>query len=250
VLLTADERDHRDTQYQECVPLKVPGGYVAVVALYHLLTQTLNLRLAASRDGRWWFPARRPCLDNAPLGDYGGGMIWQSQYLIVEGGKLHVYYGATEGPHRQIEDRRAPSKEVGYQEKVIDHGGHFLPFNAALCRASWRADRLYALASSAGGPTLGIAVSKAQPLGGKTLSVNLVTRPAKKASRAGLDEGVLQVELLDGAGRPLPGFTRDDCPPLKGDHATPAEAQQARFYLKRAFLDGFEFHGGDTQKER
>jgi hypothetical protein len=255
MILTADERDHRDTQYQECVPLRVPGGLVAMVTMYHPLTQTLNLRLAASRDGRrWWFPDRRPCLDNAPLGDYGGGMIWQSQYLIVEGGRLYVYYGGTEGPHRQISDTRAPSQEVGPQERVVDHGGHFLPFNAALCRASWRADRLYALASSAGGPTLGVAVTAARPLGGKRLFVNLLTRPAKKASRAGLDEGVLRVELLDGAGKPLPGFGRDDCPPLRGDQAAlavrwkggdtaPATARQAAFYLKRAFLYGFEFRG-------
>jgi hypothetical protein len=129
-------------------------GGALLVTMYWPLTQTLNLRLAASRDGRqWWFPDRRPCLDNAPLGDYGGGMIWQSQYLILAAGRLHVYYGGTEGPHRQVSDTRAPSKEVGHQERVIDRGGHFLPFNAALCRASWRADRLYALASSAGGPT-------------------------------------------------------------------------------------------------
>src|SRR5439155_13994842 len=122
-------------------------------------------------------------------------------YLIVEKEKLHAYYGGTEVPHRQIADTRAPSKEIGYQEKVIDHGAHFLPFNAALCRASWRADRLYALASSAGGPTLAIAVTKARPLGGKRLFVNLVTRPAKKATQAGVDAGVLQVELLDAAGK-------------------------------------------------
>jgi hypothetical protein len=255
--LTADERDHRDTQYQECVPLKVPGGYVAMVTMYLPLTQTLNLRLAASRDGqRWWFPDRRPCLDNAPLGDYGGGMIWQSQNLIVEDGRLYVYYGGTEGPHRQISDTRAPSKEVGYQEKVIDHGGHFLPFNAALCRASWRFDRLYALAAAAGGPTLGTAVTKAQPLGGKRLHVNLMTRPPKQAATPGLDEGYLQVELLDADGMPVPGFTRDDCPLLRGHHAglpvkwkgggtPPADARQAKFYFKRAFLYGFEFRDGN-----
>jgi hypothetical protein len=260
MFLTADERDHRDTQYQECVPLGVPGGYIALVTMYLPLTQTLNLRLAASRDGRrWWFPDRRPCLDNAPLGDYGGGMIWQSQNLIVADGRLYVYYGGTEGPHRQISDTRAPSKDVGYLEKVIDHGGHFLPFNAALCRASWRLDRLYALAASAGGPTLGVAVTKAQPLGRKKLTVNVVTRPAKKARQAGLDEGVLQVELLDEAGRPVPGFRRNDCEPLHGDHAAlavrwrggdaaPAEARQARFYLKRAFLYGFVFREGDEPR--
>src|SRR2546423_865745 len=128
ILLTADERDHRDTQYQECVPLQVPGGYIALVTMYWPLTQTLNLRMAASRDGRqWWFPDRRACLDNPPLGDYGGGMIWQSQYLIVQKGELHVYYGGTESPHRQIAHTRAPSKEIGYQGKGIGHRARFLP---------------------------------------------------------------------------------------------------------------------------
>jgi hypothetical protein len=105
-------------------------------------------------------------------------MIWQSQYLSVENGRLLVYYGGTEGPHRQISDTRAPSKDIGYQEKVVDRGGHFLPFNSALCRASWRFDRLYALASSAGGPTIGTARTKPRPIGGKKLYVNLATRPA------------------------------------------------------------------------
>ena len=43
MVLTADDRDHRDTQYQECVPHKVPGGYIAMVTMYWPLTQTLNL---------------------------------------------------------------------------------------------------------------------------------------------------------------------------------------------------------------
>jgi hypothetical protein len=186
MILTADERDHRDTQYQELVPHKVKGGYLGMITMYHPITQTLNLRIAASREGRyWWYPDRRPCLDNAPLGDYGGGMIWQSQNLIVEDQKLYVYYGGTEGPHRQISDTRAPSKEVGYLETVIDHGAHFLPFNAALCRAYWQVGRLYALVASAGGPTLGMAVTQPQELEGKSLWVNIVTRPAKRSANPG-----------------------------------------------------------------
>lgn len=252
MLLTNDERDHRDVQYQECVPVKVPGGYLAMVTMYLPLTQTLNLRTAASRDGKhWWFPDRRPSFDNAPLGDYGGGMMWQSQYPIVEGNRLYIYYGGTEGRHRQIHDTRAPSKSIGYQETVVDHGGHFIPFNAALCRVSWRYDRMYALVSSAGGPTIGTATTISRPLGGKKLLVNLATKAAKKASRPGLDAGYLQVELLDEKDQPLPGFARAECPPLRGDGAElkvkwnggeqmPAAAKKARFYLKRAFLYGFE----------
>jgi hypothetical protein len=71
----------------------------------------------------------------------------------------------------------------------------------------------------------------------------------------------LQVELLDGQGRPLPGFTRADCAPLRGDHAAlvvhwkggaraPEGARQARFYLKRAFLYGFEFGKADRGNAR
>jgi len=252
-ILTADERDHQDTQYQELVPYEVKDGYLGMVTMYHPITQTLNLRIAASRDGRrWWYPDRRPCLDNAPLGDYGGGMIWQSQNLIVEGDRLYVYYGGTEGPHRQISDTRAPSKQIGFLESVIDHGRHFLPFNAALCRAYWKRGRMYALIASAGGPTPGIAVTKPRDLGDSTLWVNIVTRPAKKSAPPGFDEGFMQVELLDSQDKPIPGFELKDCARLKGDHdalqvtwtggdRAPQEAQKAKFYLKRTFLYGFEF---------
>lgn len=252
-IIKRDDRDHRDTQYMELVPHQVPGGYLGVVSIYRPITQTLNLRVAASRDGRsWWFPDRRPCLDNAALGDYGGGMIWQSRNLIVEGNALYVYYGASEGIHRPIFDTRAKEHVQVGLDRIINYPAGFYPFNSALCRASWRFDRLYALVPAAGGPTLGIAVTKPQELEGKRLRVNLVTRPPKRASRPGLDEGYLQVELLDAGGKPLPGFTRDDCPPLRGDHAAlkvqwtggdqaPERASQARFYLKRAFLYGFAF---------
>ena len=251
--LTGDGLDHTDTQYQELVPLRVEGGYLATVTMYHPISQTQDVRVAASRDGsHWWFPDRRPALGNTPLGDYGGGLVWQSQNLIVENGKLYMYYGGTEGTHREIADSLAPSTSVGYLEDVIDHGAHFLPFNAALCRASWQYDRMYALISSAGGPTVGMAVTKTRVLANKQLWVNIVTRPAKQSPIPGFDEGYLQVELLDSMDRPIAGFSRDDCAPLKGDHhaiqvkwrggkRAPKEATKAKFYIKRVFLYGFDF---------
>ncbi len=253
MVLTADESDHRDTQYQECIPMKVPGGYIATVTMYLPISQTLNIRFAASRDGsRWWFPNRTPCLPNPPLGEYGGGQMWQSQYHHVIDGKLYTYFGGTESLHRQLSDTRAPSVQINYLDSVIDHGAHFLPFNGALCRASWTFERLYALVPSAGGPTFGTATTKPADIGGKQMLVNIVTRPEKKAGKPGVDEGYLQVELLDANGKPIPGFTREDCEPAKGDHhslalkwkggdKTPASAKQAKFYLKRTFLYGFEF---------
>jgi hypothetical protein len=254
MIITRDEREHRDTQFMECVPLKVPGGYVAMVSAYHPLSQTLDLRMAASRDGRqWWFPDRhQPTMPNRPLGEYGGGMIWQSKDLMLNGNTVYMYYAGSEGAHRQTWDTRAPSVQIGYQDTAIDHGAHFLPFTTALCRASWEYDRMYALASSSGGPTPGRAITKPQDLSGKTLSLNFTTRPPKKASIPGLDEGFIRVALLDGAGKAIPGFTEDDCELLRGDHRAgpvswiggqraPRGAMQARFTLKRAFLYGFDF---------
>lgn len=253
MVIQRDERHHRDTQFMECVPRKVEGGYVAMVSVYHPITQTLDIWMAASRDGqRWWFPDRLACLPNAPMGDYGGGMLWQSKNLLVEGNTLYLYHAGSEGPHRQISDTRAPSMQVNYQECVIDHGAHFSPFTTALCRASWQFDRMYALISSPGGPTIGTAVTQTAQLGGKSLVLNLVTRPAKKSDKPNFDEGYLQVELLDGQGKVIPGFARNDCASIKGDHrsvkvkwtggtSAPASAARARFYLKRAFLYGYRF---------
>ena len=97
-----------------------------------------------------------------------------------------------------------------------------------------------------------MAVTQSQELEGKTLWVNILTRPAKKSATPGFDEGYMQVELLDSQERPLAGFGRKDCVQLKGDHhalqvkwtggeRAPKGARKAEFYLKRTFLYGFEF---------
>lgn len=187
-IIARDERDHRDVQYMELIPERVPGGYIGVISVYSGLSQTMNLRLAASRDGIiWWFPDRRSCLDNPPLGEYGGGMIWQSKNLVVEGNQLYVYYSGQEGLHSQIWDTRGKKLEylqVGL-ERVFNSMSCTIPFNSALCRASWRIDRLYAMASASGGP-------------------------------AGDGEDIM-----------------------------PEHASKVKFYLKRAFLYGFDIHSSN-----
>ena len=92
--------------------------------LYHPITQTLNLRLAASRDGRkWWFPDRPPCLDKAPLGEYGGGMLRKSKNLVLHDGRFYVYYGAMEGSHRSIMDTRGEGfRQIGTDTPGLDEG--------------------------------------------------------------------------------------------------------------------------------
>lgn len=241
LVLTRDWRDPDYAQFLEICPVPVSGGYVAFINYYDAVIQTMCLQMAASRDGiRWWRPDRRAALPNPPLGEYGGGMIWQMHSPVVEEGKLHVYYAGSEGLHGEIHDTRfTPRLEVGH-ESVIGVNTPTLPFNTALCRATWEFDRLYALVPSAGGATLGEAVTRPRaPLAGR-LVVNLLTKPG----------GSLRAELLDAAGQPLPGYSLGDCEPLTGDHrravftwrgggTAPASAVKVRFELHRAFLYGY-----------
>jgi len=96
------------------------------------------------------------------------------------------------------------------------------------------------LAPAIGGPYEGTATTRIQSLAGKKLLVNVTTRP----------RGELRVELLDSGRNVIPGFSRDDCQPVQGDHhatevswtggtEAPNKATKIRFILKRAFLYGF-----------
>jgi hypothetical protein len=245
IVMAPDWRDPADTQFMELCPVTVPGGFAATLTIYHNLTQTIDLQWAASRDGvNWWRPERRPALANAPLGEYGGGMIWPMHHPVLDGDRLHVYYGGTEGLHGDLYNTRYSGPRVlrargeTLSRQSFTYGGDY----AALCRASWTADRLWALAGAHGGYTEGAATTRKADLAGRRLVVNVDTRPG----------GRLRVELLDGSGRVLPGFSAEECEPVQGDHhaaplkwkggaAAPAGAAKARFLLRRAFLYGLQW---------
>jgi hypothetical protein len=242
IVMAPDWRDPGDTQFMELCPLAVPGGYAATLTVYHNFTQMIDLQWAGSRDGiNWWRPERRPALANAPLGEFGGGMIWPMHSPIADGDRLHVYYGGTEGLHGDLYNTRASGPRVLrargeiLSRQSFNHVGDY----GALCRATWTADRLWALAGAHGGYTEGAATTRRADLAGKQLVVNARTRPS----------GTLQVELLGADGRVLPRFSAADCEPVAGDHhaltvrwkggdRAPAAAARARFLFRRAFLYG------------
>jgi hypothetical protein len=246
LMLAPDWRDPADTQFMELCPLAVPGGYVATLTVFHNFTQTIDLQWAASRDGvHWWRPERRPALANAPLGEYGGGMIWPMRQPVLEGDRLHVYYTGTEGLHGDLYNTRASGPRVLrargeiLSRQSFTYGGD----HGALCRASWTADRLWALGGAHGGYTEGTATTRRTDLAGKRLMVNAKTKPG----------GALRIELLDSGSRAIPGFAAADCEAVAGDHhalavrwkggeRAPPGAAKARFLFRRAFLYGLAWH--------
>lgn len=243
LVMTPDWRDPADTQFMELCPLPVPGGYVATLTVYHNHTQRIDLQWAASRDGiNWWRPDRRPALPNPPLGDYGGGMIWPMRRPVVDGQRLHVYYSGNESLHGDLfNSGKSGPRRLRARGEVLSRQSSSLPNYGALCRASWTADRLWALAPAIGGPYVGTATTHRRALGGRKLLVNAVTRAG----------GELRVELLGAGGKAISGYSRSDCLPIKGDHhaapvrwaggtLAPDSAAKVRFVLKHAFLYGFD----------
>jgi len=242
LVMTPDWRDSADTQFMELCPLEVSSGYIAIVTVYHNYSQRIDLQWAASRDGvTWWRPNREAALPNPPLGEYGGGMIWPMQSPIIDKNKLHVYYAGNESLHGDLFNTKdAGPRYLKASGDVMSRLSSSLPNYSALCRATWTADRLWALAPAVGGPYEGSATTKPQSLAGKDLLVNVVTR----------HEGELRVELLDNSRNVIPGFSRSDCHPIQGDHhamqvswtggtEAPPSATKVRFILKRAYLYGF-----------
>ncbi len=227
VTIEPDWKDAQDLQFMEVAPRPVRGGYIGLLCCYNVREQTINWQWAGSEDRRIWSrPARRPTLHNEPLGDYGGGMLWPTQQLIEHDGRIYMYYGALEGVHGDTYSDQ-PSLHI---------------FNGAICRASWEIDRYWAAVSAAGGVNVGTLTTHPLPVAGKRLLLNAVTST--------VSEGELQVELLDGEGNPIEGFTRADYVPWSGDAKAqparwtggdlgPKDDVAARFYMQRSRLYGF-----------
>lgn len=242
VVLGRDLRDPDFAQFLEICPLPVKGGYVALVNYYNAALQTMCLQFAASRDGLiWWRPDIRPALPNPPIGEYGGGLIWQMHQPIIDGGRMYAYYSGSEGIHSAIVDSRfQPQIEIP-GGSVLGFRKGTLPYYSALCRASWDEGRLWALASVVGGAMPVEAVTTPRALGGCGIYVNVRTK----------GQGSFRAELLDASGAALDGYSLSDCLPLTGDHRrtlltwsggsrAPINATRIHFVFNRAYLYGFE----------
>jgi hypothetical protein len=199
VIVEPDRQDPQDLQLMELSPNPVSGGYLGVLCCYHALTQTIDLQLAGSEDGRIWHrPVRLPTLPVGALGDYQGGMIWPTCNLIEADGRHYMHQAAVEGLRG---DPSADSPTIW-------------PFHAAICRASWQVGRYWAAISGPGGDGIGTLTTQPLLAGGRKLVVNAATSTVR--------EGSLRAELLNPECITLPGFTRDNFEEWHGDSTTQA----------------------------
>jgi hypothetical protein len=145
----------------------------------------LDIHLAVSRDGRTWHrPSPRPYLPMGPDGAPDSRMLYMFAGLVRRGDRLlHYYcgYRSTHGAH--------PNGDM-------DPG--------AICLAEQRLDGFVSLR---GGVAPGQMETKLLVFQGNHLELNLATAAT----------GYCVAELADESGSPIPGFTYDDCLPMRGN---------------------------------
>jgi hypothetical protein len=181
------------------------------------------VEMATSRDGVNWTRQehpRTPILPTGKEGTWDGGMVFTPNHPLVEAGTIRLYYGGFEATHGR--DGRG-----------------------AIGLATLRKD---GFASLDAGTHVGMLTT--HPLAG-------LRGPLRVNYRA--TGGSIRVEILDAAGKPLSGFSCDDCDPLGGDSVDQEvtwkgsnrlpdgqEPLRLRFVLERASL--YSFAAGDRVK--
>ncbi len=151
-----------------------------------------DIQLAVSRDlEHWERPFRTPIL---PLGNIDE---WDSGFLITQsnafrvGDEVRLYYSGWNFTHG------APCCYVR------EGTGRGLRYKSQIGLITWKLDRFVSLDGPSDG---GTATTIPVIFSGRRLEINADVAPG----------GTLRVELLDGSGRPLPGWSLSD--PCTGDH--------------------------------
>ncbi|MHB8972443.1 MAG: hypothetical protein ACYC3X_21245 [Pirellulaceae bacterium] len=175
--------------------------------------------LAWSRDGQHWSRDLEPFFEPDPNVDaWDHAHAWIDQQLLL-GDEIYLYYGGYKFGHKMD---RWEGRQIGL--------------------AKLQRDRYV---SRDAGPDGGTLVTPRVVLAGQTLTVNAAVR------------GELRVALLDAQNAPLPGFSSEDCRPVRGDSLThaiqwqggPADLPDAAVRIAFHLRDGELYGLGLTARE-
>lgn len=188
----------------------------------------LDIRMAVSRDGvHFTFPDRSPYIRLGVKGSFDDSAMYMATGMIHHGPELWQYYGGYDFTHGAYDV--AKDKFTGVISRVVQRLDGFVSADAAY----------------GGGELTTVPVI----LSGSRLELNIETSVA----------GSAQVEILDEAGKPVPGFALADSDVIKGNYidrvatwkgrdnvsALAGKPIQLRFVMRDAKLYAFRFGDGD-----
>ena len=220
-----DEKDHTPTWRCECYNFGVvpyEGLYLGLITVYYPTGQRLPerrnadgfnlIQLAVSRDLESWqrLGDRRPFLEPTPLpnglaGNYDRLQLGAYNGLILHDDEVRLYYNGMKcrvPQHDRWTDGRARDPSTLSDSERADW---LEDTHSAMCLGILRRDGFVSLDAE---EAEGYLLTKAIRLEGPRLFLNL------DAPR-----GVARVEVLDEAGRPVPGFTDDGAVEMTGDRS-------------------------------
>ena len=176
---------------------------------------TVDVQLAWSWDLINWTrpPRRHPFIPRGKSGEFDSGMIYTARAPVVVNDKLYFYYGGWDGTHN------SPKSKANIGLATL---------------------RLDGFCSMRAGAKEGWLISRRERFRIPKVTINART----------WDDGYVAAELLDTNNQPVPGFTRKECIPFRGDsfrHVLTWKAEalpdamvgvdkKIRFYLKNAEL--------------
>ena len=160
--------------------------------------RTMEVQIAWSWDMvNWTRPVpREQFIPLGAPGEWDDGMIYTARAPVVVGDKLHFYYGGCDGFH---DDKRV---KTGIGLATL---------------------RLDGFCSMRAGTAEGWLITKREPMREPVVMINARSAPG----------GVITAEILDRKDAVVPGFSRAECEPFRGDAVA-----DLRHLLKRLGLQG------------
>ena len=167
-----------------------PNVYLMFPSLYQHGPDTLDIRLAVSRDGiRWSRPDQKTAfIALGKRNEFDSGSLYMGQGMVRVGEQLWLYYSGSPLRHQEaeLENLTKPENARVYSRVVA------------------QLDRFVAATA---GPDGGSFTSPPLRFTGNKLHLNVRVRSG----------GRMRIGLLDAEGRPLPKFSVSECVPITGD---------------------------------
>ena len=220
LVLEPDELDQPDTEFYGLSPFPYGNQYLGFLWVFHGYQQQIDVQLVSSRDGRRWDRSahRRVFL---PLGfmknDYNGRafdseMIMAIAPAVATHGKLWMYYTGYSNKHNSNTDKVTLDDsylgQIGVATLGIDG---FCSLDAT--SEGYVVTRPIHLKGSAVHITASTRWFGDQ---GQTLNPTVWAHLYTNVKDG---EGEVRVELQDEQGRTIPGYSAEECNPIKGDLA-------------------------------
>lgn len=194
LVLQTDEEDPPNSDLYNPAAMKYPfadRAYLMFTSLYQHDPDTLDVRLAVSRDGiHWSWPERNtPFVALGEAGAFDSGVIYMGQGILRSGNELWQYYGGSPLPHNYeggLETLTQPGNGITYSRVVTRLDGF-------------------------------VSVEVDSAMGSFTTPPMIYEGDALELNVKVLEGGSLRVGLLDERDNAVPGYSARDCIPITGD---------------------------------